>query len=77
MRRVVSLCAVAGLALGAIACREEGAMEKAGKAMDEAVEGAREHAEEAAEAGRQALEDAGEELDDAEAKAKKMAEGGH
>jgi hypothetical protein len=61
MRRVVSLVAVLSLALGALACKEEGPMEKTGKAVDEAVE-------DASEAGQQALEDAGE-------KVEKMAEG--
>lgn len=75
MRRLVAVVAVLGLALGAVACREEGTMEQAGKAVDEAVEDAAEAGEEAAAAGQQALEDAGEEVDEALEKAKKMAEG--
>jgi len=70
MRRVVSLIAVLGLALGALACKEEGPMEKAGKAMDTAVE-------DATEAGKQALDEAGEKVDETAEKAKKMAEGEH
>jgi hypothetical protein len=68
MRRFLSLLAVCALALGAVACSEEGSMEKAGKAVDEAVE-------EAHEAGADALEQAGDKLDEAGEKAKKMAEG--
>lgn len=70
MRRFVSVVSVLGLALGAAACSEEGSMEKAGKAMDEAIEDAR-------DAGAEALDQAGEKLDEAEEKAKKMAEGQH
>jgi len=70
MRRVISLASVLGLALGAVACSEEGSMEKAGKAMDEAMEDAH-------DAGAEALEQAGEKLDEAGEKAKKMAEGQH
>jgi hypothetical protein len=70
MRRFVSLLAVCALALGAVACGEEGSMEKAGRAMDDAIEDAH-------EAGADALEQAGEKLDEAGEKAKKLAEGQH
>jgi hypothetical protein len=70
MRRFLSLLAVCALALGAVGCSEEGSMEKAGRAVDEAVEDAH-------EAGADALEQAGEKLDEAGEKAKKMAEGQH
>jgi hypothetical protein len=70
MRRLISALCVFALALGAGACSEEGSMEKAGRAVDEAVEDAH-------EAGADALEQAGEKLDEAGEKAKKMAEGQH
>jgi hyperosmotically inducible protein len=59
----------AALALGAVACKEEGAAEKAGRKMDEAVEKLRHGGEGSVEkAGRkmdEAFEDAGDELDEA------------
>jgi vacuolar-type H+-ATPase subunit E/Vma4 len=70
MRRLISTLSVFALALAAVACSEEGSMEKAGRAIDEAVEDAH-------EAGAEALEQASEKLDEAEEKAKKMAEGQH
>jgi hypothetical protein len=70
MRRLISLLAVCALALGAVACSEEGTMAKAGKAVDDAIEDAR-------DAGEDALEQADEKLDEAGEKAKKMAEGQH
>jgi hypothetical protein len=70
MRRLISLLSVCVLALGAVACSEDGTMEKAGKAVDDAIEDAR-------DAGEDALEQADEKLDEAGEKAKKMAEGQH
>ena len=70
MRRFVSLVSVLGLALGAVACSEEGTMEEAGRAMDEAIEDAR-------DAHADAVDQAREKLDEAEEEAKKMAEGQH
>jgi hypothetical protein len=70
MRRLVSTLSVFALALGAVACSEEGSMEKAGKAVDEAIE-------DASNAGADALDQASEKLDEAEEKAKKLAEGQH
>jgi len=57
MRSVV-LPVLAALALSVVACREEGAAERAGRKIDEAVQDTR-------ETGKQALDDAGSALDDA------------
>jgi hypothetical protein len=70
MRRFFSLLAVGAFALGTVGCSEEGSMEKAGRAMDDAIEDAH-------DAASDTLEDAGEKLDEAGEKAKKMAEGQH
>ncbi|HEY8156267.1 MAG TPA: hypothetical protein VII72_19210 [Myxococcota bacterium] len=56
----VALSIVAALALSIVACREEGAGERAGQKIDEAVEDAGE-----------AVEDAGEAVEDAAEEAKK------
>jgi hypothetical protein len=67
MRRLVSMVAVCGLALGLSAglgaCKEQGPMEKAGQAADEAVQelkdvgqGAMEKAGETAEEAKEAVE---------------------
>ena len=63
--RIRTLCLALGavLAVGAFACREEGAAEKAGRKIDEAVENVR-------NAGDGALEDLGEKADDAVDEAK-------
>lgn len=68
MRRFLSVIAVVGLALGAVACKEKGAMEKAGEAVDEAVEDAK-------DVGQGTMEKAGEEMDEAAKKAKEAVEG--
>jgi hypothetical protein len=56
--RILCLALGAVLAAGAFACREEGAAEKAGRKIDEAVDNVR-------NAGDGALEDLGEKADDA------------
>jgi hypothetical protein len=77
MRRLTSALSVCALALGAVACSEEGSMEKAGKAMDEAMEDARDAGADALDQAGEKLDEAGEKLDEAGEKAKKMAEGQH
>jgi hyperosmotically inducible protein len=63
------LALATALALGTVACKEEGPAEKAGRKMDEAVEKLRHGGEGAVEkAGRQmdeAVEEAGDDLDEA------------
>jgi predicted RNase H-like HicB family nuclease len=72
MRRLVSKIAVVGLSVGfafaVTACKEEGAMEKAGKAADEAVEQLK-------DVGQGTMEKAGETADEAVEKAKEAVEG--
>ena len=72
MRRLVSKIAVVGLALGlglgATACKEKGPMEKAGEAVDEAVEDIK-------DAGQGTMEKAGEEIDEAVEATKEAVEG--
>jgi len=63
MRRFLSVIAVVGLALGAVACKEKGTMEKAGEAVDEAVDDVK-------GMGDGPMEKAGEEMDEAAKKAK-------
>lgn len=63
MKRFVTFVAVLGLAFGAVACKEKGTMEKAGEAVDEAVEDVK-------DAGEGAMENAGEKMDEAAKKAK-------
>jgi hypothetical protein len=69
----------AALALGAIACKEEGPAEKAGRKMDEAVEKLRHGGEGSVEkAGRkldEALEDAGDEIEELREKTADAIEG--
>jgi len=69
----------AALALGAVACKEEGPAEKAGRKMDEAVEKLRHGGEGSVEkAGRkldEALEDAGDEIEELREKAADAIEG--
>ncbi|MGH2900001.1 MAG: hypothetical protein ACRDMZ_15105 [Solirubrobacteraceae bacterium] len=66
MRRFLSVIAVVGLALGAVACKEKGTMEKAGEAVDNAVDDVK-------DAGDGAMENAGEKMDEAAKKAKEAA----
>jgi len=69
----------AALALGAVACKEEGPAEKAGRKMDEAVEKLRHGGEGSVEkAGRkmdEALEDAGDEIEELREKTADAIEG--
>jgi hypothetical protein len=65
--RSITLTLVAALAMSFVACSEEGPAERAGEAVDEAVEDAGEAVEDAGEA----VEDAAEE---ARAKARKALE---
>lgn len=72
MRRLVSKIAVLALSLGlafaVTACKEQGPMEKAGQAADEAVE-------EMKDVGQGTMEKAGEAADEAVEKAKEAVEG--
>lgn len=72
MRRLVSaigvLGLVFGLSVGVTACKKEGAMEKAGKAADEAVEKMK-------DVGQGAAEKTGQAIDEAAEKAKEATEG--
>jgi hypothetical protein len=52
---ILSICLV--LALGAIGCKEEGAMEKAGREIDEKVESAGDAVDDKIEEAKKALED--------------------
>jgi hypothetical protein len=63
MRRLITIAAVLGLALGTVACKEKGAMEKAGEAVDEAVDDVK-------DMGQGPAERAGETMDEAARKAK-------
>lgn len=63
MRRLITIVAVFGLALGAVGCKEKGAMEKAGEAVDEAVDDVK-------DMGQGPVERAGESVDEAAKKAK-------
>jgi len=63
MKRFVTFVAVLGLAFGAIACKEKGTMEKAGAAVDQAVEDAK-------DVGANAVDKTGEAADEAAKKAK-------
>ena len=67
--RIRSLCLTLAVALaaGAFACREEGAAEKAGRKLDQAVDNVR-------QGGEGALEKAGEKVDDAVQDAKDAAD---
>jgi hypothetical protein len=71
----IALSIAAALALFLAGCGSEGPAERAGKEIDEAVEGTREAGEEALEDAGEALEDAGEAIEeaaeDAEEKARK------
>jgi predicted lipoprotein len=55
---------MAALALSVVACRQEGAAERAGAKIDEAIEDTREAGEEALEDAGEALEDAGEAVEE-------------
>jgi hypothetical protein len=68
MRRFLSVIAVVGLALGAVACKEKGTMEKAGEAVDKAVDDVK-------NMGDGPMERAGEKIDEAAKKAKEAAGG--
>lgn len=72
MRRLVSKIAVVGLALGlglgVTACKEKGPMEKAGEAVDEAVD-------DITDAGKGTMEKAGEKVDEAVEATKEAVEG--
>jgi hypothetical protein len=69
----------AALALGAVACKEEGPAEKAGRKMDEAVEKLRHGGEGSVEkAGRkldETFDDAGDEIEELREKAADAIEG--
>jgi hypothetical protein len=71
MRRLISLVAVSALALtlggGLTACKEQGPMEKAGEAVDNAVEDMK-------DVGQGTMEKAGEDADEAIEKAKEAVE---
>ena len=72
MRRLVSMVAVTGLVLGlgigVSACKEKGPMEKAGEAVDEAVEDIK-------DVGKGPMEKAGESADEAIEDTKEAVEG--
>lgn len=70
MKRFVTFVAVVGLALGAAACKEKGTMEKAGEAVDQAVEDVK-------DVGANAVDKASEAAEEAAKKAKEATEGTH
>jgi hypothetical protein len=70
---MITIVAVFGLALGAVGslgCKEKGAMEKAGEAVDEAVD-------DVTNMGDGPMEKAGEDIDEAARKAKEAVGGTH
>ena len=69
MRRLISVFAVTGLILAVgVGCKEQGPMEKAGEAVDEAVEDMK-------DVGQGPMEKAGESADEAVDKTKEAVEG--
>jgi hypothetical protein len=69
MRRLISVFSVTALVLAlGVGCKEQGPMEKAGEAVDEAVEDMK-------DAGQGPMERAGEDADEAVEKTKEAVEG--